>query len=528
MKSIKFSSILILSLLFLGFTNSFSQDIKGKWKRDDGSVYKFNDNQAVLIQVGYYLKKGLFNEGEVKIRDIFIDEGDIYGFSKINDSEGKTLKWKKIKLEKKDENYIHIFDLEGNKLTVLNKLSGNKDTNHQAGLNGIWKRSNDGSLYKFENDIAVLDRVGWKLEKGKFRLEQVKIRDIVKTSDNAFRGKTRINDTEGNLVRWSDIRIYKNNNTLQIKWENSNRSIFLKKYGQSSAVSENDQKEAESISDDSSTDKKEQVYSKIPIDYKVPETNAVKQNTYALIIGNEDYKKYQTSLSAEANVKFAMNDAKIFKKYCRKTLGIPEENIKLGINRISSQMKRDIKWLISRAKYGGPNVNLIFYYAGHGFPNPKNSEKYLMPVDITGSQVTDGIKLSKLYSQLVEYPANKVTVFLDACFSGGGRKQGLLAARAVKIEPKKNPINTGNLVVFSGSSGEQESLFHKEKQHGIFTYYLLKKIQETEGDVTYESLRNYLQKKVPMKAIDLFYKEQVPEVNISQDVKNKWKNWKLK
>jgi hypothetical protein len=520
----------IYNLLFSSFfllisLNGFSQQILGEWKRNDGSVYKFSNDKAVLTSVGYHLKKGQFSEGDIKIRDIFINNGTIHGFRKINNTKGETVRWEKIRLVKRNKDNIQIKDLNGNQLALLIRISGNNIKNDYLGIDGVWKRKNDGSLYKFENDIAVLDRVGWFLEKGKFNIEQVKIRNIAQISERVYSGKTRINDTEGNLVSWRDVKIYKDHDKLQIKRQNTDKTVILEKY--TYHLSNKNQNQTKQYRPESPVDDHKNKTPDIYLDKNIPETDVVNHNTYALIIGNENYTKYQTSLSAEANVKFAMNDAKVFKRYCHKTLGIPEANIKLGVNRISSQMKRDIKWLISRAKYGGPEVKLIFYYAGHGFPNPKNNEKYLMPVDITGSQVTDGIKLSKLYSQLVEYPANKVTVFLDACFSGGGRKQGLLAARAVKIEPKKNTIGNGNLVVFSGSSGDQESLFHKEKQHGIFTYYLLKKIQETEGNVTYESLRNYLKKRVPMKAIDLFYKEQVPEVNISRDVKDKWKSWKL-
>lgn len=267
---------------------------------------------------------------------------------------------------------------------------------------------------------------------------------------------------------------------------------------------------------------------KAEIDVDIPKTNLNKPNTYALIIGNENYTKYQNNLSAESNVDFASNDARIFKKYCTNTLGIPENNIKFRTDVISSQMKRDIKWLISRAEYGGSDVKLIFYYAGHGFPHPETKEKYIVPVDITGSDIENGIKLSKLYKDLTQHPSEQVTVFMDACFSGGGRDNGLLAARVIKAEPQENAIMKGNLVAFSASSGDQESLYFREKQHGIFTYYLLKKLRETKGNVSYGELQEYLKQKVPMKSVDLYSNKQEPEVNTSYDIEDDWKNWKLR
>jgi len=46
-------------------------------------------------------------------------------------------------------------------------------------------------------------------------------------------------------------------------------------------------------------------YFDIPVNSKV-------DNRYALIIGNEDYKSYQTTLSSEQNVDYAVNDATVF------------------------------------------------------------------------------------------------------------------------------------------------------------------------------------------------------------------------
>lgn len=514
-------NITILILLLLAFSGA-AQQISGKWKRDDNSVYYFNDNKAVLLNVGYHLKMGNFYEGEVKIKDIKYNGQNFTGLSKIKDTEGRLLKWKEITISQLN-NYLELQDTDGN-ITILTNID-NEDTEIKSGVYGSWKRVNDGSIYKFEGNLAVLSRIGWRLEQGKFQINQVKVRKISFISDNLFSGETRINGIDGKVLKWEPVRIIINDEQLQVRYTNNGKSIFFIPHSEKkktiSPVTQYVEKEK---SEDESIIKEKKLAS---IDVEIPKTTKTRSNTYALIIGNEDYTKYQSTLSAEANVDYASNDARIFYQYCNKTLGIPKDNLKLRIDGISSQMKRDIKWLTSRAKYGGSNVDLIFYYAGHGFPDPDSKDKYIMPVDITGSQVRDGIKLADLYNELTTYPSKKVTVFLDACFSGGGREQGLIAARGVKIKPRNQKIHEGKLIVFSGSSGDQESLYYEDKNHGIFTYYLLKKIQETEGNVNYEGLRDYLRKHVPLKAIDLFYKEQVPEVNVSYPLKDIWKNLEL-
>ncbi len=249
-------------------------------------------------------------------------------------------------------------------------------------------------------------------------------------------------------------------------------------------------------------------------------------NRYALIFGNEDYSSYQTNLRSESDVDFAERDAEIFKQYAIHVLGIPEENIIFSTNARAIQMHRDLNKINMIANVTNGKAEIFFYYAGHGFPDEKTQEPYLIPVDVSGSDLEFALKLSDVYTKLTEYPSLRITVFLDACFSGGARNQGLVAARGVKVKPKEN-IFRGNMVVFAASSGDQSSLPHKEKQHGMFTYYLLKKLQDTKGDVTYKELSDYLKEQVGVKSILINNKEQTPETNISVDIKNTWSSLKV-
>ena len=263
------------------------------------------------------------------------------------------------------------------------------------------------------------------------------------------------------------------------------------------------------------------------VDKNIPVTNTEKSYTYALIIGNEDYKSYQMGLSDEVNVAFAANDAKIFKEYCQKTLGIPEKNITLLTDARAIDMHRAIEKLSLLAKNAQGDAELIFYYAGHGLPDEATQEPYIIPVDVSGKDLKFAVPVKDLYDKLTEYSTKKVTVFLDACFSGGARNQGLVEARAVKVKPKESPLG-GNLIVFSASSGEQSSLPYKDQKHGIFTYYLLKKLQETSGNISYGELASYLSKEVGINSVLINEKEQNPQVNISPSVQESWKEMKIK
>ena len=54
----------------------------------------------------------------------------------------------------------------------------------------------------------------------------------------------------------------------------------------------------------------------VDVDINIPVNNKKNPHRYALIIGNEDYSSFQTDLSSEVNVDYAINDAKVFSEYC--------------------------------------------------------------------------------------------------------------------------------------------------------------------------------------------------------------------
>jgi len=262
------------------------------------------------------------------------------------------------------------------------------------------------------------------------------------------------------------------------------------------------------------------------VDINIPLTRVAKPNSYALIIGNEDYKSKQSGLSEEQNVDFALNDAKIFAEYCHKTIGIPKTQIKLLENATFVEMRRGVSWIKNLAEIENGNAELIFYYSGHGLPHEVTKEAYLIPVDVSGTDLDYAVKLSTVYAALTSYKAKSVTAFIDACFSGGSRNESLLSVKGVKIVPKENIIRN-DLVVFSSSKGNESSHVYNEMSHGYFTYFLLKKLKETNGSVSYSELGNYINFSV-RKQTGLIGKKQTPQVLVSPSADSKWGSWKLK
>jgi hypothetical protein len=120
-------------------------------------------------------------------------------------------------------------------------------------------------------------------------------------------------------------------------------------------------------------------------------------------------------------------------------------------------------------------------------------------------------------------------VFLDACFSGGGRTSVVYAARGARIAPNNDGTTpAGNMIVFSACEGTQSALAFDKEKHGLFTYYLLKKLKESQKDLTYEQLFTYIHDEVSVAAVRVNGKAQDPNIIISSDLGDKWKTWKVK
>lgn len=263
------------------------------------------------------------------------------------------------------------------------------------------------------------------------------------------------------------------------------------------------------------------------VDVNIPTFNNPDAKRFALVIGNEDYQRYQTGLNSDQNVQFARNDAITFKEYLTKTLGVPDKQVFLLTDATRGQMGREIDRVVELAKLT-PNAELIFYYAGHGLPDQQNRQAYLIPVDVTASDLPDAFSLKDLYARLASSKADRIYVFLDACFSGGGRgENGLLAARTIKVKPIGDIVE-GNIVAFTATSGEEVSLPIKKESHGLFTYYLLRKLKDTGGAVSLSELKKYLETEVPKASLIENGMKQTPQVLVAPDMGDRWLSWGIK
>lgn len=259
------------------------------------------------------------------------------------------------------------------------------------------------------------------------------------------------------------------------------------------------------------------------IDTYIPTTNNKRENTFCIIIANEKYMQKDTP-----KVKFAAQDGKTFYTYCTKTLGLPRENVRMVTNAKYLEMKSLLEWMSKVSNIYGSDANFIVYYSGHGVPDEKGNCK-LMPVDVSINDVSNGYSLNELYNTLGNLTTKSALMIIDACFSGNDRDdvcaldenhKGIV--RNVKQESVK-----GNVVVMTAASNTETALVYNEKAHGLFSYYLMKKLQETKGNVTYGELFDYVNKEVKRKSTVAMDKTQTPSVTYSDKIAGSWKDIKF-
>ena len=124
-------------------------------------------------------------------------------------------------------------------------------------------------------------------------------------------------------------------------------------------------------------------------------------------------------------------------------------------------------------------------------------------------------------------PAQSVAVFMDACFSGLQRSGDMMAsARGIAIRVAQG-APTGKMVVFSAAQGDETAFPYREKQHGMFTYFLLKKLQETQGNVTLGELADYIKDNVEKQSIVVNRKSQRPVITPAPAMADTWRELRI-
>ena len=247
---------------------------------------------------------------------------------------------------------------------------------------------------------------------------------------------------------------------------------------------------------------------------ELPATKAKpNKNAYAILIGIENYRQKLPTAD------FATQDAKLVADYLIKVMGYPEENVVMLMNdhaALGDFVKYFEKWLPNNVE---KDSTVFVYYSGHGAPNPKSGDAYLVPYDGDPSFIAEtGYSLKRMYDALGKLPAKEIIVALDSCFSGaGGRSVIAKGSRPLVMNLQTAAALPANMTVLSASSSEQISSTYDEKGHGLFTYFMLKGIKnedvvKPDGSIAISDLFGYIKPQVERIARKQYNNEQTPQL----------------
>ncbi len=246
---------------------------------------------------------------------------------------------------------------------------------------------------------------------------------------------------------------------------------------------------------------------------------ALKKHAYAVVIGVETYREKLPKAD------FAAHDAKAVGEYLTKVMGYSEENVAVLLN--DRATRTDVEkyiesWLPNRTE---KDASVFIYFSGHGAPNPKTGDAYLVPYDgDPGFIDKTGYSLKRLYEQLAKLPAKQVIVMLDSCFSGaGGRSVIAQGMRPMGLSVEVPLLTGGRTVVLAASAGDQVSSTYRQKSHGLLTYFFLKGLQgdadrNRDGVIDLGEAFEYVKPQVERIARREFNNDQTPQLLGSPDL----------
>lgn len=253
-----------------------------------------------------------------------------------------------------------------------------------------------------------------------------------------------------------------------------------------------------------------------PVDKDIPTTDKKNENLFAFIIANENYANFK-------GADFSVNDGKVFAEYCKKTLGVPEHNVRYYEDATYGNMVGAVKKLQDIADAYDGDAQIIFYYSGLGATDDKTSERYLLATDASMAALSKtGYEVKDLLNTLNAQNVQSMWVVIDAPFSNLDKTgQPLATSRGIALKPK-DVTTEGKTIVTLSSDGSQTAYSSKNYGHSLFTYALLEKMKQSKGNCTIKEMTDYASSWVKRQAMSSFDKSQTPQVIVSEKMSALW------
>ncbi len=249
----------------------------------------------------------------------------------------------------------------------------------------------------------------------------------------------------------------------------------------------------------------------------VPALAGAREDAVAVIIGNKDYAE------GIPDVSFAGNDADAMKHFVVEVLGYDSENI-IDLRDATAAEMNDVfgnerghkgKLWSYLDPAGGSEVTV--FYSGHGVPG-LDGKSYLLPVDAAPDRPEiNGYPLAVLYANLLKLKTRGVTIYLDACFSGGSGDGGMVVGNTSGILVAPRAVKADGLTILTAAGGREVASWDEDARHGLFTRHLLDALRgaadaprygEKDGKVTLGEAKAYLDRHMTRAARRTYLRDQ--------------------
>jgi hypothetical protein len=193
--------------------------------------------------------------------------------------------------------------------------------------------------------------------------------------------------------------------------------------------------------------------------------------TYAIIISLEKYAPRESDHIS--SVKYANNDANLFKSMLINQMNVAEKDITIFMNdnAMKSSLEYDLKGLFHALT---EKDRLIFYYVGHGFHD--GTTNYLSTYDMHPFNITQtAISLRDiLLDPFSKSKCKSALVFIDACATNIQNENSRNVLSNINYHDLFKVEENNNLysATFFSCQAGQSSYSCDELEHGIWTYYL--------------------------------------------------------
>ena len=228
---------------------------------------------------------------------------------------------------------------------------------------------------------------------------------------------------------------------------------------------------------------------------------------WLLAVGISRYKS-----AAIPPLRFAAKDAEAIAEFLRKPEGggVAPSRMRLLINEraTSTNLLDALGGFLGQSK---PEDTVIIFISCHGAPDPKNPrELYMLTYEADPqAMAATAVPMTDLESVLLDYvPAGRKIVIADMCHSGAIRlrdEKSLGQGEANPIHQRWKNMATGKkgFAVLTASAAGERSIDSAERQHGLFTFYLLQALQgwadnptQRDGVITLGEAYHYLRPRV--------------------------------